>query len=481
MNRPYLGMYVHMHWSYEHPYAARTWTMTDWRNYTSGLKQLGYNMIMIWPMFETIPDPPTASDVAHLRKIGSVIDMLHNELGMDVIITLGPNTVGNENAANYEFEKRPFFASDLRLNPGDQNDMDRLIGFRRKLFEYVGKADGFSIIDSDPGGYIGSTSEEFVNILSRHMDLLKDFNPEGRLYYWMWSGWETYNRMWECAQNGEPVHLDPNLEDFTDVVGALMQRPDQKWGFFSCWPTHQEAVEKFSAQARTLFYPYGLVEGEPTVPLTNHHPELIAKEMERYDLNSMRLGAMANSQSHVLQLPNTYYFSHLAQGGTLADADLDGFADRLIPGLGSLIATSWRTMQTPDSARMREMATEVTNAAVSNPEAGPLRGLLMGNPQRFLIDLAQMLAFKAGIVDVDREAGGDGARTAARSLASAWRTWQQRTGFADLGDAQGLYAALDKLGLQQIKDELALLHRYDPPKFHGMALRLIAALEAWSQ
>lgn len=480
MNKPYLGMYVHMHWSYRHPYAARTWTLDDWRNYTSGLKRLGYNMVMIWPMFETIPDPPTPSDVAHLQKISSVIDMLHDELGMDVIITLGPNTVGNENAANYEFEKRPFFASDLRLNPGDPGDMDRLINFRRKLFQYVGKADGFSIIDSDPGGYIGSTNEELVGIFLRHMNLVKEFNPEGRLYYWMWAGWETYNKMWEGIQNNEPTHLAPKLEDFTDVVGALMQRPDQKWGFFSCWPLHQEAVEKFSAQDRTLFYPYGLVEGEPTTPLTNHHPELIAKEMERYDRNGMRVGAMANSQSHVLQLPNTYYFSHLAQGGKLEDSDLDGFAERLITGLGALIANSWRTMQITDSTRMRELADEIAKAAASHPQAGPLGGLLMNDPQRFLIDLAHMLKFKASIVDVDREAGGDGARAAARSLASAWKAWQQRTGFADLGDTQGLYAALDKLGLQRVKDELALVQHYDPAKFHGVTLRLIAALEAWS-
>jgi len=26
-----LGMYVHQHWPYNHPYAARTWTLADWR------------------------------------------------------------------------------------------------------------------------------------------------------------------------------------------------------------------------------------------------------------------------------------------------------------------------------------------------------------------------------------------------------------------------------------------------------------------
>src|SRR5687767_12181476 len=53
-----VGLYVHQHWPYNHPYAARTWTFEDWRGFAGGLKQLGYNTVLVWPMLETIPDPP---------------------------------------------------------------------------------------------------------------------------------------------------------------------------------------------------------------------------------------------------------------------------------------------------------------------------------------------------------------------------------------------------------------------------------------
>ena len=59
-----VGMYVHQHWPYNRPYAARTWTLDDWRGYADGLCKLGYNAVMIWPMLETMPDPPTPSDQA---------------------------------------------------------------------------------------------------------------------------------------------------------------------------------------------------------------------------------------------------------------------------------------------------------------------------------------------------------------------------------------------------------------------------------
>lgn len=34
------------------------------------------------------------------------------------------------------------------------------------------KADGIAIIDSDPGGYPGSTSEEFVELLVAHLAMV---------------------------------------------------------------------------------------------------------------------------------------------------------------------------------------------------------------------------------------------------------------------------------------------------------------------
>ncbi|MFH1571399.1 MAG: hypothetical protein ABIL09_25640, partial [Gemmatimonadota bacterium] len=84
LKRDLVGMYVHQHWPYRHPYAARTWTEADWRGYAGGLGVLGYNAVMIWPVLETMPTPLTASDRASLEKLERVIGMLQGELGMAV-------------------------------------------------------------------------------------------------------------------------------------------------------------------------------------------------------------------------------------------------------------------------------------------------------------------------------------------------------------------------------------------------------------
>lgn len=476
-----LGMYVHMHWGYNHPYAARTWTMDDWHGYAEGLCRLGYNTIMIWPVFETIPDPLTESDKVHLQKIHDVIDMLHHDFGMQAFITMGPNTIGNERAAEYTFETRPFFATDTRLNPGDPEQLDLLLNRRRTLFSYLSNADGFSIIDSDPGGYVGSTNAEFANLLLRHFDVIKEYNPNAILLYWMHVGWETYNRMWQDVQQGLPSpDLEFTAKDFEEVIGILMQYPTENWMVTSGMQVHQDAIAKYGIQNRTMFFSYGIVEGEPTFPLTNYYPEYVAEALKRYSPADMGQGAMANAQTHAVQLPHTYLFAHFIKGGTLENACLDGFADGLVSGLGDLIAESWKSMYRYDTTKMRANADQIESQIDVSLNEGLYSGLLFGSPQRFLEDLAMQLRYRAASVDFINAIDSNMPwKTPLKDLLSAWRIWQQRTGFVDAyGDVQGLHPRLKKLGDPTINKVLADFDDWRNPEVrHGILPRLLDAIE----
>jgi hypothetical protein len=195
-----LGIYIHQHWSYNHPYAARTWTFEDWRGYAEGLHHLGYNAVMIWPVLETMPDPPTASDLAHIDKIRRVIDMLQNDFGMRVHIAMCPNVVPNGDAGKATFEKRRFFYTDKRIDPRDQQAMDDMLRAREKLLRPLAKADAITIIDSDPGGYPGSTNQDFINLLLAHRRILNRLRPGIELNYWPHAGWPAYSRYYATAQ-----------------------------------------------------------------------------------------------------------------------------------------------------------------------------------------------------------------------------------------------------------------------------------------
>lgn len=476
-----LAMYVHMHWGYNYPYAARTWSIDDWRSYARGLSSLGYNAVMIWPMSETMPDPLTESDKAFLGKIRDVIRMLHDEVGFKVWICICPNTVGNEHAAEFTFENRPFFTTDLRLNPGDPTEVDEIMQRRRPVFDYIREADGISVIDSDPGGYIGSTNAEFASLLCRYMQVFSEYNPAGTVYYWMHVGWESYNQWWEEAErSAEFPPFRWEKKNWLEVVSALNDSGLKNWGLFAGHPLHIEVVEAMGASNRALYYPYGVVEGEPTFPLTNCHPEVVAHYLAAYDRTKTERGAIANSQSHVVQLPNTYLFAHLAKGGAIDSADLAAFARGLVPEIGDTIAGGWRALWPgDDTAKMRKLADELASHENDQFSAGPHSGLLLGGANRYVTDLALQLRFRAASVDIIRALSEDeDASDKLKTLIPAWSAWQARTGFNDAyGDAQGLLPALRKLGDPQADAVLRDFDDWrDPSVRHGIVIRLLDAL-----
>src|ERR1700680_3231647 len=145
-----LGMYVHEGWPYNHPYAARTWTIEDWRGYAGGLSKLGYNTIIIWPALETMPDPLPPSDSDHIEKTRAVVDLLHREFDFRVYITICPNVVPYPSVAEkYAFERRPLFAGTTLEDPSDLVALKRMMDRREKLLRPLEKMDGLVIIDSD--------------------------------------------------------------------------------------------------------------------------------------------------------------------------------------------------------------------------------------------------------------------------------------------------------------------------------------------
>jgi len=478
----HIGMYVHMHWGYSHPYAARTWTLDDWRGYAAGLSELGYDLIMIWPIVETMPDPPTTSDVAHLDKLHDVIDMLHNEFGMTVLVTLGANTVGNSHAAEYTFEERPFFRTDERLDPSDPVQVDRLMRIRRNLLARLSNANGFVIIDSDPGGYVGSTNAEFAALLHRHMEMLSELNPTVKLFYWIWMGWETYNRFWELSEQGLPANIEPDPEDWEAVVADLLANDNGRWRFLVCGDAQRALAERLGVDGRSIYLSYGLVEGEPTFPHTNQDSENVGATLDGYPWGGSYRGCMANAQTHVVQLPNTYFFAHVAEGGTPADADLPGFAERLLPGRGEVLARAWEAIAGFSSEKARDALAEIEALPPFEPVETALSGLLIGGAERYLRDLALQLAFTADIVDVASAVEhGENAVPVLRSLTASWRCWMDRTGFVDayFGPvADRLHPALRALGDPAIDAVLDDFDDWrDPSVRNGIVPRLISALE----
>lgn len=440
----FMGLYIHQHWPYHHPYAARTWTLEDWRGYADGLKKLGYNAVMIWPMLETMPDPLTASDRASLEKHRAVIDMLHHDFAMTVWIALCPNvTAKDRDAAKADYETRHFFYSDVRVNPADPAAVRKMIQWRERLLLPLAQTDAVAIIDSDPGGYPGSTNAEFVNLLIEHRRMFDRLRPGIALVYWMHAGWPAYGRFYSTGK-----FVWGRDEEFQDALERLKKDNPEPWGLAG----GLRYAERAGLISRAVILNYGKIESEPSFPTTNFGNDLGFATLP----DSRARGVMGNAQTHCVQLPNTFAFVRAAKGLATTRADYVRFADELIPGDGSLIVRAWESLTGKDAASMRQIASELEHIPAGALRGGPLKGLLFGDPHRFMQDLVMQLRLRAAAEDF--YAASEANRNVKESLGrfiEAAEVWQRQSGYENNWNWPRLNQALRKLNSSEIDKVLS--------------------------
>jgi hypothetical protein len=432
-----LGMYVHTHWSYNHPYCARRWTDEDWRGYLSALREIGYDTVMIWPQLDTMPVPRTPSDDAYLARLAGVIDFAHS-LQMKVLLTLTANVVAGPKASQYTFETRNYWEAEDKANPTDPADVRRLIEARRLHLQPLAKADGVSIIDSDPGGWPDSPTEHFVDLFVAQARVMRQLNHNAEIWYWAWFGWPHGQRM----------------GTYLDTFDLLDRKADFPWLLLSCFDVHLEASMQRGLTERRAFYPYAMVEFEPSFPMVNCRPNWFRQEMQRFDPAVYPLGLIVNSQTHCLQAPYAYLTAHYARGGTRATERLGMLGEWLVPEAATLIGESLaRLEELPEVEEMRHCARQLRAAAEKNPVGGRLVGLIFGSPRRFLIDLADNLDLRADFLELRRAVDtGRHLKPVLRTLVSHIRPYQQRVGYDAAFHMEPLRPNLI-LPLQRIGDE----------------------------
>jgi hypothetical protein len=413
-----LGIYVHTHWPYNHPYAARTWTVEDWRGYLGGMRTLGFNTVLFWPLVETMPHPLTPSDRRHLDKTAQVIAVAQKELGMRMFLVLCPNIVADDAVASQaDFDRRHFFHSDLRVNPADPAAVAAMMRRREEVLRPLAAADGLVIIDSDPGGYAGSTNAEFVGLLAEHRKLLDRLRPGVELVYWMHAGWPAYSRFYASGSFKRGTEAENE-----EALSLLKARQLEPWGVANNLPL----ARRLGLEDRVINFRYGQIETEPQFPLTNFWSERAyaagGDEAPR--------GIIGNAQSHVVQLPNTFAFARGARRQPIGPDDYRQFAEQLVPTHGRAIERAWRAFASKDAAEMRAAADGVARPDPATLRGGPLQGLIFRDPARYLADLAlqlevaaayaELLAAHAAKADLVGPLG---------TFAAAATAWQQRTGY----------------------------------------------------
>ncbi len=457
-----ISMYVHQHWSYNHPYSARTWTLEDWKGYLEGLSALGYNTVFIWAVMETMPVPQTPSDSAYVEKMVKVIDFAHS-INMRVFFPICPNITVKDNreAQKYTYENRPFFHTDERVNPADPAALARFMDRTEKLYRPIlEKADGITLIDSDPGGWPNSTYLDFVYLVGQYRRLLDRIRPGIELYYWAHAGWEAYGKFYATG-----VFEVDKPEVFREVISLLAKQHYEPWGVGSSIYNVNDLLGPLGLKDRGLAINYGAIEGEPTFPFTLYE-EGDNGSAYKGGKNMAARGVFGNAQTHCVQLPNTFAFARAAQGRPAGKSDYISFADDLIVGKGKIIVEGWEALNSSNLKQVQVAIGKLEKLNNGRLVTGPLKGLLFGDPKRFVEDLVDELRIAYTLQAFIQKVNEPGfhrqqiKKTLSDFIVSVEK-WQVKHGYSNQWNWPKMNEALRKLGSAQLNKTLDSLNPVD--------------------
>lgn len=466
-----LGMYVHRAWPYKRPYASRAWTLEDWRGFAEGIRELGYNTIIVWPVVEIMPMPPTPSDLSDLQQLAEVIDLLHG-MEMRVYATLCPNIIANDAKARaVPFSQRHYFHSLDYVDPSDYAAIDKMVSIREEHFRYLAKMDGCVIIDSDTGSFPGAKNDDFVYLLLAHRKMLDRLRPGIELLYWMHVGWEAYARYHATGKFEWASH-----EEVTDLLTKLKAADPTPWGIsVHSLGGHEDlkVARELDLEPRAVYFNYGAIEGEPIFPLTNFGGETSYKAGQMIEAR----GVVGNAQTHCLQLPNIFAFSRGFKGKVVTDGDYVAFAEDLLPGFGILIVRTWKALNSEDVTEMRDVHGLLSSVDLRGIQNGRLRGLLFGDPKRFVSDLSIQLEFKIAAVELINASTEKVDVSRLKAFVAAAEKWQTIHGYQCMWNFDGRWhhslakvdEVLQRLGSEKLNRLLAekVWWTQDNPSLHG--------------
>lgn len=417
------GMYAHLHWSYNRPYSLRAWQTEDWKRYIDLLTHLGYNSLQIWPMMELLPHPLSAEDEAYLKRYAELVDYAHEQRGMKVFLGSCANNI-TEDAKGVPIAKREYVDLEKRLDPARPENLKRILEYRSDLYRTIPQADGYWMIDSDPGGWKGSPSSEFVDILIGHRDLIDRYGrrpAEQPLIYWMWYGWGT----------------DAREKNWRTTLADMKARLKEPWRLHACAPPHLDACREMGVLDKAIYFPYGTLEDEPSAPVTElRFPRI--QEAARVARHAGLTAIQGNTQTPLVQLPNLVALSAAAWGQDAAQQEgtiLRELANRIVCRDADLLARAWQSIARHDADESLAAAEQLHRLAKDESARGTLAIVLGDWQPRILDDLASLLTIHANAVLFAREAaaGRDDAALV-RILAvylDSFALWLEYTGYHD--------------------------------------------------
>lgn len=289
-------------WSCRSPYSFRRWTEAEWKKYIDILSYQQTNLLYLWPGKEIIPEPITVEDEEYLREVRRVAEYARKHHGMEVWLLQAPNRVAKSNLGEPNPRLRLYWRDvQIDKNPGVPEELEEILRSHETLYRIVNNVDGICTIDCDPGGWPNSPIEDFMRVFNGDRPLVDKYSIHGRrtkLINWMWFGWGTWR-----ADKPELV---------AETIQAMKGSVPEPWWLIAGFPGFLPVCGEEGVLEKTVFFPYGIVEGEPSYPGTNLSIDAVGRSFDVMRQYPNLAGRMANTQTPMLQFPHIFHLLQCA-------------------------------------------------------------------------------------------------------------------------------------------------------------------------
>jgi hypothetical protein len=381
------GFYLHACWTYNYPFAVRTWQREDYDNMFQLLKRLGYNTVMLWPCAEAAPAPLSEADRKDLTKFRAIIGD-GRKYGLETWLVLCAVTSKPEIAAKPWMQRSLWpYMETARLD--DPQKAETFLKHRAALIGILNNADGYVLIDGDPGSYPGAKPEDYVKIMLHDRETINRVGTHPKtqkVVPWIWAGWGIENP-WTDAKTREPFVM-ASLEAIKKQQEKLSPwelLPGRHAGEgYGAGRTNFEFVKKAGLLDRSTLFCYDAIEFEPSPPGSwLRLGDIRAILKQETALSPGGRGWFGNSQTPILVIPNLYLFARGTADPKYLDLPDEKVLTDLAEFLGGppeLLIPAWSCLQRgleqlPADLPAKLRAARLTGAAASFLPGGPARYL----------------------------------------------------------------------------------------------------------
>ena len=396
------GFYLHGCWTFNYPFAVRTWERADYQSMFRLLKHLGFNTVMLWPVLEAVPAPLSETDREAVRQFRPIIEDAQKS-GLECWLTQCAALTCRDDIRAKPWMQRSLFPHMKSVRLDNAPEAAAYLQHRAALLEILNNADGYVTIDGDPGGYPGAQPADFLKVLlhdRQTIDRAGRQSKRQKIIPWIWCGWVT-----------KGVWQEPITPFVTATLEALKRQMPEPWEMLpgrSFREGHAngrinlELTKAAGLLNRSTLLLYEIIEFEPTPPAAVLQFVDIRRVIKQeWDQSSGARGCFGNAQQPIMVIPNLYLFARGAADPSYLDQpDEQVLADlaQFLGGPAELLVPAWSCLRLDLGRLPADLPGKLRSAKLSSEAAA----CLPGGPQRYLEILASQADSRIRLLQVCR-------------------------------------------------------------------------------